>query len=94
MHCGVFTGSYGVIGVEFPKDEVGLLLYGTEDVFYSSYTHKCKNGVCVCVRVMIILALQATRRPLNDTSSFRTMEACNIKGHFLKTTGALTLAIQ
>ena len=48
MHCGVFTGSYGVIGVEFPKDEVGLLLYGTEDVFYSSYTHKCKNGVCVC----------------------------------------------
>ena len=47
VHSWVFIGSCDVIGMEFPKEEVGLLLYGPCDVFYSSDTHKCKNGVCV-----------------------------------------------
>ena len=53
MHSGVFIGSYDVIGREFPKGEVGLLLYGPGDVFYSSDSQKCKNGVYVCVCVCV-----------------------------------------
>ena len=30
MHSGVFIGSCDVIGMEYPKGEVGLLLYGPE----------------------------------------------------------------
>ena len=37
--------------------------------------------VCVCVSTFI-LAFQATRRPISDTSSFRTTRAWKIKGRF------------
>ena len=36
-------------------------------------------SVCVCVSTLI-LAIQATRRPISDTSGFRTTQAGKIKG--------------
>ena len=42
-------------------------------------------GLSVCLSVCLstrILALQATRRPISDTSGFRTMRAWNVKWRF------------
>ena len=43
----------------------------------------CSWFVCVCVCVSpLILALQATRRPISDTNGFRTTRAWKLKGCF------------
>ena len=50
MHSGVFIGSCDVIGMEFPKGEVGLFL---SDVFTLVILTSVKM-VCVCVCCVMV----------------------------------------
>ena len=53
MRSGVFIGSCDVISMEFPKGGKWLWSW-VMSFFYSSDTHKCKKGVCVCVCCVMV----------------------------------------
>ena len=47
MHSGVFIGSCDVIGMEFPKGEVGLLL-GSWVMYFTPVILTSVKMVCLC----------------------------------------------